>query len=155
MSLTQQPPPSVPGREPLRPFHVVTEEHWFEGDVVECYVDVETKERGRFLVTKENPTNIRLEDENGNPKVINRRGILGKSEDQTWTRRNVPLPRGTVVRFVDDRGQDDRRGEFFVLKSTRDARHEVIAVGGADATWRDVSGSGLEVVTGPITVPER
>jgi len=150
MSLTEQPPPNV---VPIRT-QVQTEPVFVTGDVVECYVDTKTKERGRFLVTKINPTNVKLEDESGMPRSINRRGILGLSDDQAWSKQTVSFPRGTIVRFLDDRDREDRRGEFVVVKNTADGRHELVEVGGGsdDMSWRNVHSSTVEIVKGTITV---
>jgi len=140
MSLTQTPPPAE--MEPI----------FFEGDVVECYVDLETKERGRFMVLKVNPVNVKLESEEGTTATINRRGILSRSDDQDWNRQTVVYKKGTVLRFTDDRGREDRQGDFVVINNTSDGRHELIRLGGDDASWRDVHSSSVEVVTGTVTI---
>lgn len=127
--------------------HVSVFHDIFRGTVVTIPSD-DSGGTKKYRVTKANPVNLHVEDEDGKPWVIARRGVK-YSEDQTFAEApKEPLPvvyLGTVVKFA---GRDATRfpGEYVVIQKLRDGRAKFAKLGGDGDRYVTGTLRGIELV---------
>lgn len=102
----------------------------------------------KYRVTRANPVNLAVVDEDGKSWSINRRGVQ-YSEDQTFTEAPKPpqpiVYLGTVVRFT---GKDATRfpGDYFVAAKLANDRYRFVKVGGDHDRYVTGTLAGIELV---------